>query len=154
MKPGFTILNLNQKFKANCGNTQVLHPQWISSRQHLLIRWWLLIFKCNHDRQPGKGKKKTLSGPYNVPKLKQIKETIKLKHRGNLKAGVCLLQDNMPIHTGRVKVAGAANTGFELLLSPLIYQTQLIWPILVSLTQIPPIYIYQPLRTAWRQDAV
>ena len=40
---------------------------------------------------------------------------MKSKFRGKLRAGVLLLQDNIPVHTAQVAVTEAANCGFELI---------------------------------------
>uniref|UniRef100_A0A673AZF9 Tc1-like transposase DDE domain-containing protein n=1 Tax=Sphaeramia orbicularis TaxID=375764 RepID=A0A673AZF9_9TELE len=50
--------------------------------------------------------------------LRKLKKEIKAKHRGKLRAGVLLLQDNVPVHTAQVAVAEAHNCGFELLPHP------------------------------------
>ena len=63
-------------------------------------------------------KGKTINGQYYASELKKLKKEIKLKCRENLRAGVLLLQNNVPIHTAQAAVAEAANCGFELLLHP------------------------------------
>ena len=63
-------------------------------------------------------KEKITNGQYYVSELKQLKEAIKSKYWGKLRAGVHLLQDNAPIHTGSVAVVKAANCGFKFLTHP------------------------------------
>ena len=59
-----------------------------------------------------------MNGQWYESELKPLKETVRLKRRGNLKAVVLLLQDNTPFHTSQVSVAEAANRGFKLLVHP------------------------------------
>ena len=128
MKPWLTPLNLNQRFKANFVNTLVLYPSkevqgnsicWQNDGFCFLRFWWY-----NHERQPGKWK--TINGQYYAPKLKQLKEAIKLKCRGKLKADVLLLQDNVPIHTAQVDSSWSSQLWFWIAIpSPLTHQTQL-----------------------------
>lgn len=63
-------------------------------------------------------KGQTITGEYYASELRQLKEAIKQKRPGKLRAGVLLLQDNAPVHTAQVAVAEAANCGFELLPHP------------------------------------
>ena len=58
---------------------------------------------------------KTTYGQYYASGLRQLKEVINSKCRGKLRAGVILLQDNVPLHTTQVVVAEADNCGVELL---------------------------------------
>ena len=60
-------------------------------------------------------KGQTINGEYYASNLRQLKEAIKSKRRGKLRAGVLLLQDNAPVHTAQVAVAEAERCGFELL---------------------------------------
>ena len=87
MKLELTTLNLNQKLKANNGNTLVLQHRRSSCRQRLLegdgFCFWEL---CRHL----------------------------MKERGNLGAGEHLLQNNAPIHCAQVAVDETANCGFEM----------------------------------------
>ena len=57
----------------------------------------------------------TINGEYYASELRQLKDAIKEKRRGKLRAGVLLLQDNAPVHTSQVAVAQAATCRFELL---------------------------------------
>ena len=59
-------------------------------------------------------KRENINGLYYASELIELKEAIKLKWRGKLRAGVHLLQDNMPIQTAQVAVDEASYCGFEL----------------------------------------
>jgi len=52
-----------------------------------------------------------------------LKEEIKAKWLGKLRAGVLLPQDNAPVHTSQVAVAAGAVCGFELFPHPHIHLT-------------------------------
>ena len=65
---------------------------------------------------------KTINEWYYTLELRQLKEAIKLKHRGKLRAGVFLLYDNMPIHTAQVTETEIANCSFELPPIPFTHQ--------------------------------
>ena len=70
----------------------------------------------NLDRLPGKGK--AINRQYYASELRQPKIVIKLKHRVNLRAGVLLIQNNVPVHTAQLAISEATNCGFELLPFP------------------------------------
>lgn len=48
-------------------------------------------------------KGKLINGQYYASELTQLKEAIKLKHRGKLRTDVLLLQGNAPVHSAHVK---------------------------------------------------
>ena len=60
----------------------------------------------------------TITGQYYAQELRQLREAIKEKRRGKLRAGVILLQDNAPVHNSQIAVTTAAECGFELLPHP------------------------------------
>ena len=51
----------------------------------------------------------------NASESKQVKEAIKSKYRGELRAGILLPKDNAPVHIAHVAVAEAPNSGFKFL---------------------------------------
>ena len=64
IKPVFTTINLNQRFKENSGLTLVLYPQRVQSGS---IFWqdngsYFWDLEVTHGRPPEKGKKKIVNG--------------------------------------------------------------------------------------------
>lgn len=60
----------------------------------------------------------TITGHYYAEELRRLRQAIKDKRRGKLRAGVLLLQDNAPAHTSHVATSTAKECGFEILPHP------------------------------------
>lgn len=60
----------------------------------------------------------TITGSYYADQIRRLREAIKEKRRGKLRAGVLFHQDNAPAHKAAVAMAAIQETGFELLEHP------------------------------------
>lgn len=60
----------------------------------------------------------TISGSYYADQIRRLREAIKEKRRGKLRAGVLFHQDNAPAHKAAVAMAAIQESGFELLEHP------------------------------------
>lgn len=60
----------------------------------------------------------TITGSYYAGQIRRLREAIKEKRRGKLRAGVLFHQDNAPAHKAAVAMAAIQETGFELLEHP------------------------------------
>ena len=63
-------------------------------------------------------RKVTITGEYHSQLLRQLRECVKEKRRGKIRAGILLQQDNARVHTCHVATAAAIECGYELLPHP------------------------------------
>ncbi|CAF4944357.1 unnamed protein product [Pieris macdunnoughi] len=57
----------------------------------------------------------TITGSYYADQIRRLREAIKQKRRGKLRAGVLFHQDNAPSHKAAVAMAAIQETVFEFL---------------------------------------
>ncbi|XP_046976424.1 histone-lysine N-methyltransferase SETMAR-like [Vanessa cardui] len=62
--------------------------------------------------------KATITGSYNADQIRRLREAIKQKRRGKLRAGVLFHQDNAPSHKVAVAITAIQESGFEILEHP------------------------------------
>ncbi|XP_071102349.1 histone-lysine N-methyltransferase SETMAR-like [Haliotis cracherodii] len=60
----------------------------------------------------------TVNGEYYAKLLNQVRQSIKVKRRGNIRRGILLHQDNAPVHTSRVAMTAVQDCGYDLLPHP------------------------------------
>lgn len=60
----------------------------------------------------------TITGSYYADQIRRLREAIKEKRRGKLRAGILFHQDNAPPHKAGVAMAAIRDSGFELLEHP------------------------------------
>lgn len=60
----------------------------------------------------------TITGSYYAEQIRRLREAIKEKRRGKLRAGVLFHQDNAPVHKAAIAMAAIQEAGFELVEHP------------------------------------